>query len=95
MTGSFGVLVDEFEAWLRVPKVSWGEWVSLDKESKAALLIAAKRIRIEDAIVASRAQTTMGAAQLMAEFDAGDAWCQLAVTRALDSYQRRMGEKVA
>lgn len=93
---AFDLLVDEFEAWLRVPKVTWAEWRALDKESKAALLSATKRIKIEDVILASKAsQGVVGAAQLMAELDAGDAWCQVATSRALDDYQRRMKERVA
>lgn len=90
---AFAVLVDEFEAWLRVPKVSWAEWKSLDKDAQAALLVAAKRIEVERAVIAAKAaQGNLGAAQLMAEIDDGQSLCELVTSRALDSYQRRMKE---
>ena len=81
------LLVADMEAFLRVPKVPYKTWLGLDTDIKAALLVAAKRIKIEDAIMLAQAMRGReGIAALLGEVDGGQAWCELVTSRALDAY---------
>ena len=85
----FATLVDSFEAWLRVPKIDkYEDWTDLDTETKAALLIAAKRIETEYILKLAKAVSgTDGYYQVASVLDGGDAFVQYALSEALDEYE--------
>lgn len=87
------VLVDHFEAFLRVPKITYAEWVASDTDTQAALLSAAKRIEVERIVALVQAlQHEDGALALLAGLDGGAAFCQAQVGRAVRDHlvHRRM-----
>jgi hypothetical protein len=84
------VLTDQMEAFLRVPKVTWEEWQSLDEDTRVALLAASRRLEVERAITAARALSgPEGVVDLLSEIDGGDTQVALAVGRAIDAYSSR------
>lgn len=81
------LLVAEMETFLRVPKVGYAEWMDLDSETKAALLVAARRIEIDRALMLADAFSGPEARlRLYAKVDGGEAWLDWEVGRALDDY---------
>lgn len=90
----FQILVDEMEAFLRVPKVTWDEWTELDIDTKAALLVAAKRIFLEQALLLSQGVSgPMGALALSRNLDGGEAWVTYHLEAAITEYMAREREK--
>lgn len=86
-------LVDSYEAFLRVGRVSSQEWQMLDNDEKACLLMAQKRIDIEFALMLAAAFKSDGPEELMAQVDGGAAKVRKVVDVAVRRYVERQNQK--
>jgi len=81
-------LVDFYEGFLRVGRVSSEEWAALDDDERACLLVAQKRIDVERALMIAMALN--GPRQLMSEVDGGESLVRAVTEAAVDRYIRRV-----
>ena len=85
------VLVDDFEAFLRVGMVSYAEWSELDTDEKACLLLARRRIDIQNTITTARAMNMTEEEELLlvSEVDGGDALVGRVIDKAIANWQAK------
>lgn len=89
-------LVDHYEAFLRVGRLSFAEWDGLDLADQAALLLAQKRIDLERAIMVAKAmEGPESIAFMMREVDAGAAQVRVAVHKAVDRWVTKKARELA
>ena len=86
------ILVQEMETFLRSGgHVSYDEWSELEDDTKAALLVASKKIQVDRACQFSYAlEGDTGRARIRAEIYGTDDIDQLSVGAALDAYEVRV-----
>jgi len=89
-------LIDHYEAFLRVGRLSFAEWDGLDLHDQAALLVAQKRIDIERAIMTAKAMEGPEAiASLMREVDGGTEHVRVVVTKAVHRWVAAKARELA
>lgn len=85
-------LVDHYEGFLRVGRVTGAEWEALDDEERACMLVAQRRIDVEHVLAIRQA---LGGPQemnaLLASVDGGAATVRYAIDLAVARYQQKAG----